>query len=62
MLNQEIIPGSYVPRSTTSGTNEIFSCASSGVIVDLNSGVKTLFPLSGGTREGNASLHVEFRT
>lgn len=51
----------YVPMSTISGANAIFSFTSfSGVVTDLSSGVKTLLPPNGGTREGNAN--VEFWT
>ena len=42
----------------TSGVKAMFSMAISGVVMDLSSGVRALFPPSGGTREGNADLEL----
>ena len=42
----------------TSGVKAMFSMAISGVVMDLSSGVRALFPPSGGTREGNANLEL----
>ena len=42
----------------TSGVKAMFSMAISGVVMDRSSGVRALFPPSGGTREGNANLEL----
>lgn len=48
-------------RSMISGVKAMFSLVISDVVMDRSSGVKALFPPSGGTREGTANLELGTR-